>query len=170
MARTVQLQDEQVLKNLISKDPLASNFVSAEIITSDQPTQPAAIENPSFEDSIKEAFAKRDRVIFDVAMDILVPPLTYLLGLACLGTAAAVGWALLGGRGYALAIWPWALSVAMIVTYVLRGLVISETGLRGLLDLAWAPVYIAWKLALSLSSSGKRREGWVRTTREDDKA
>jgi cellulose synthase/poly-beta-1,6-N-acetylglucosamine synthase-like glycosyltransferase len=119
---------------------------------------------------IKEAFAKRDRVIFDVAMDILVPPLTYLLGLACLGTAAAVGWALLGGRGYALAIWPWALSVAMIVTYVLRGLVISETGLRGLLDLAWAPVYIAWKLALSLSSSGKRREGWVRTTREDDKA
>jgi outer membrane protein TolC len=59
VARTVQLQDEQVLKNLISKDPLASNFVSAEIITSDQPTQPAAIENPSFEDSIKEAFAKR---------------------------------------------------------------------------------------------------------------
>jgi outer membrane protein TolC len=59
VARTVQLQDEQVLKNLISKDPLASNFVSVEIITTDQPTQPAAIENPSFEDSIKEAFAKR---------------------------------------------------------------------------------------------------------------
>jgi len=59
VAQTVQLQDEQILKNLISKDPLAGNFITVEIITTDQPTQPAAIENPSFEDSIKEAFAKR---------------------------------------------------------------------------------------------------------------
>ena len=129
---------------------------------------------------VKEAFAKRDRVIFDVAMDVLVPPLAYLFGLACVGTAAAVGCALLIGHGSALAsagaaasalaIAPWALSVVMIVSYVLRGLVLSETGLRGLLDLAWAPVYIAWKLALSLSNPRKRGEGWVRTTREDDKA
>jgi outer membrane protein len=59
VARTVQLQDEQILKNAITKDPLASDVVNVEIITTDQPTQPAAIENPSFEDSIKEAFAKR---------------------------------------------------------------------------------------------------------------
>jgi outer membrane protein TolC len=59
VARTVQLQDEQILKNAITKDPLAPDVVNVEIITTDQPTQPAAIENPSFEDSIKEAFAKR---------------------------------------------------------------------------------------------------------------
>ncbi|MGB9466293.1 MAG: TolC family protein, partial [Candidatus Acidiferrum sp.] len=59
VARTVQLQDEQILKNAITKDPLATNVVNVEIITSDQPTQPAAIENPAFEESIKEAFAKR---------------------------------------------------------------------------------------------------------------
>jgi outer membrane protein len=59
VAQTVQLQDEQTLKNLISKDPLAPNFVNVEIITTDQPTAPAAIENPSFEESIKEAFTKR---------------------------------------------------------------------------------------------------------------
>ncbi len=59
VARTVQLQDEQILKNAITKDPLAPDVVNVEIITSDQPTQPAAIENPSFEDSLKEAFAKR---------------------------------------------------------------------------------------------------------------
>jgi len=59
VARTVQLQDEQILKNAITKDPLAPNVVNVEIITTDQPTPPAAIENPSFEDSIKEAFAKR---------------------------------------------------------------------------------------------------------------
>jgi len=59
VARTVQLQDEQILKNAITKDPLAPNVVNVEIITSDQPTPPAAIENPSFEESIQEAFAKR---------------------------------------------------------------------------------------------------------------
>jgi outer membrane protein len=59
VARTVQLQDEQILKNAITKDPLAPDVVNVEINTTDQPTQPAAIENPSFEDSIQEAFAKR---------------------------------------------------------------------------------------------------------------
>ena len=59
VARTVQLQDEQILKNAITKDPLAPNVVNIEIITTDQPTPPATIENPSFEDSMKEAFAKR---------------------------------------------------------------------------------------------------------------
>jgi len=59
VARTVQLQDEQILKNAITKDPLAPDVVDVEIITTDQPTQPAVIENPSFEESLKEAFAKR---------------------------------------------------------------------------------------------------------------
>jgi outer membrane protein len=59
VAQTVQLQDEQTLKNLISRDPLAGNLVKVEIITTDQPAQPSTVENPSFEDSIQEAFAKR---------------------------------------------------------------------------------------------------------------
>jgi outer membrane protein len=59
VARTVQLQDEQILKNAISKEPLAPNLINVEIITTDLPTQPAIIENPSFEESVKEAFAKR---------------------------------------------------------------------------------------------------------------
>ena len=59
VAQTVQLQDEQILKNAISKDPLAGNLINIEIIPTDRPKQPAVIENPSFEDSVKEAFAKR---------------------------------------------------------------------------------------------------------------
>lgn len=59
LAQTVQLQDEQTLKNYISKDPLAANVLSVEIIPTDRPTQPPVIESASFEDSIKEAFAKR---------------------------------------------------------------------------------------------------------------
>ncbi len=59
VARTVQLQDEQILLNAISKDPMAPNLVHVEIIPTDEPTPPAAVENPSFEDSVKEAYAKR---------------------------------------------------------------------------------------------------------------
>jgi len=59
VAQTVKLQDEQILLNAISKDPLAPNLVHVEIITTDEPKQPEAIEAASFEDSIKEALAKR---------------------------------------------------------------------------------------------------------------
>jgi outer membrane protein TolC len=58
-AQTVQLQDEQILKNAISKDPLAPNIINVQIIPTDLPAQPAAIEAASFEDALKEAFAKR---------------------------------------------------------------------------------------------------------------
>jgi len=59
VAQTVKLQDEQILLNAISKDPLAPNLVNVEIITTDLPKQPELIEAATFADSIKEAFAKR---------------------------------------------------------------------------------------------------------------
>jgi outer membrane protein TolC len=59
LAQTTQLQDEQTLKNFISKDPLAPNIINVEIIPTDQPKQPETVEAPSFQDAIKEAFAKR---------------------------------------------------------------------------------------------------------------
>src|SRR5579859_5855322 len=59
LAQTVQLQDEQTLKNFISKDPLAPNIIDVAILPSDQPKEPATIEAASFQDAIKEALAKR---------------------------------------------------------------------------------------------------------------
>lgn len=59
VAQTIQLQDEQTLKNLISKDPLAPNLINVEIFPTDQPTQGGTIEAATFQDAIKEAFAKR---------------------------------------------------------------------------------------------------------------
>ena len=58
-AQSIQLQDEQTLKNDISKDPLAPNIINVEIIPTDEPRQPEVVEAPTFEDAIKEAFAKR---------------------------------------------------------------------------------------------------------------
>jgi outer membrane protein TolC len=59
VARTAQLQQEQNLKNAISKDPLAANFVNVQVIPTDKPTPPETIEAPSFEESVREAFSKR---------------------------------------------------------------------------------------------------------------
>jgi outer membrane protein TolC len=112
LAQTVQLTDEQTLKNAISKDPLAPNLINVEIIPTDLPTQPAAVEAASFEDAIKEAFAKRPELqeeVYDLlnadidvraTKNALLPSLTanafYLsAGLAgnsnTLGTASVIG-------------------------------------------------------------------------------
>ena len=59
VAQTVQLQDEQTLKNAITKNPLDPRVVDIEIIPTDHPTPPGQIEAPNFEEALKEAFAKR---------------------------------------------------------------------------------------------------------------
>jgi outer membrane protein len=66
VAQTTQLQDEQVLKNAISKNPLATNLINVEIIPTDLPSRPENIEAASFEDAIKEAFTKRPDVLQEV--------------------------------------------------------------------------------------------------------
>jgi outer membrane protein TolC len=59
VAQTVRLQDELVVKNFISKDPLASNLINVEIVPTDHPDSPASIQSTNFDDAIKEAFSKR---------------------------------------------------------------------------------------------------------------
>jgi len=62
VAQTTQLQDELILKNYISKDPMASNLLNVELIPTDRPETPEAIEAASFEEAVKEAFQKRPDV------------------------------------------------------------------------------------------------------------
>ena len=52
--------------------------------------------------------------------------------------------------------------------YVLRGWMLSGVGLRGLWALAYAPVYIVWKIALVFMPRSGRKGEWVRTTREGE--
>lgn len=101
------------------------------------------------------------RLCLDLALDLLVPPLSYLalsaLALLALAAAAAAwqpAWAF-------WLVWP-ALSLFAIALYVLRGWQLSGTGARGLLDLAAAPVFVLWKLLAMLRP---RSAGWVRTQR-----
>ncbi len=110
---------------------------------------------------LKEALRGRNVVLFDLLVDLVVPPVGELVAYIAAGAALCV---IVGLGG--VAPWIWGLSFAGVALYVLRGWMLSGIGLHGFLDLMWAPVYIAWKLTLWLRHKGQRPIEWIRTTRE----
>ncbi len=110
---------------------------------------------------LREAWRRRDPVLLDLAIDLVVPPLGQLL----LVTLGGLGVSLVLARE-GVAPWLWSASLLGIVVHVLRGWSFSGVGAKGLRDLLWAPVYVIWKLTLRFSDRGKKPEEWVRTTRE----
>lgn len=111
---------------------------------------------------IGAAFHRRSLVCLDLALDLLVLPLSYLaLGVVTLLIAGALA-------SYFLAqpsiLWLALADLAALVAYVLRGWKLSDVGARGLLDLLRAPGFILWKSLLMLR--GRRAQQWVRTDRE----
>ncbi|MBZ5540792.1 MAG: TolC family protein [Acidobacteriia bacterium] len=59
VAQTVLLQQQQALKNAISKNPLDAKLIDVEIIPTDLPAKPEQIEAPTFAEALREAFANR---------------------------------------------------------------------------------------------------------------
>ncbi|MGZ3459835.1 MAG: exopolysaccharide biosynthesis GT2 family glycosyltransferase EpsU [Archangium sp.] len=117
---------------------------------------------------LAEGLRKGDKVLVDLAMDLLVPPLSWVvLGAGALAVASgALSW----WRGQvALPTYAAAASVLSLVLYVMRGWWVSGMGLSGLLALARAPFYVAWKLWLMMSRPEEKKGEWVRTARESRK-
>ncbi len=108
---------------------------------------------------------RRDKLLFDLAMDLLVPPLSSLVIISALGVFAS---SLVSARTAepSIAVMLWIISLLFLAFYVLRGWALSSTGARGLLDLMWAPAYMVWKLTLLFSPSDYKKDEWLRTTRE----
>lgn len=113
-----------------------------------------------------EAVRRRSGVIADLAADLLVPPLTYVALTTSAGLGASLAWWVFGHGAWWVAA-PWCTAAVAFAVYVARGLWLSGAGLRGIVDLLWAPAYIAWKLALMLRPSASRANQWVRTSREE---
>lgn len=112
-----------------------------------------------------EALRRRDPVLLDLALDVLVPPLSWVVAYTGAGLAAALAANLVGPAG--AAIWAFALPFACLVLYVARGVQLSGMGLAGLAALAWAPAYVLWKVALVVTRHDRKPAGeWVRTARE----
>jgi 1,2-diacylglycerol 3-beta-glucosyltransferase len=115
---------------------------------------------------LAESLRRRDAVLFDLALDLLVPPVGELVAFTAVGGGLCAVLVLLGAVHGGVAPWIWGASSAGLLLYVLRGWALSGIGLQGLLDLLWAPIYIVWKLTLRLTHRGQRPSEWVRTTRE----
>jgi cellulose synthase/poly-beta-1,6-N-acetylglucosamine synthase-like glycosyltransferase len=110
---------------------------------------------------LKQALLKRSAVCLDLAMDLLVLPLSYVaLNAAALAAAA---W-LLAPFDTGPWFWTGVACCGALVLYILRGWQLSGTGSRGLLDLLRAPFFLLWKLAVMFRS--RRSNEWVRTNRE----
>lgn len=111
---------------------------------------------------LRAAVRQRSPVCLDLCVDLLVPPLSYVaLNVAALLLFAE---ALSAWQGAAL-YWLGAGSACAgaLLLYVLRGWQLSGMGALGLLDLARAPFFVAWKVALLCWSRGS--PAWVRTAR-----
>jgi glycosyltransferase involved in cell wall biosynthesis len=116
---------------------------------------------------LADAVRRRDRLLLDLALDLLVPPLSSL-ALASTGGAFLSGCFVALGWATAIAVVPWAASLAFILAYISRGVMLSGAGLRGFVDLAFAPAYVAWKIVLALRPR-PNNDAWVRTARAGEK-
>ncbi len=115
---------------------------------------------------LRRALAERNPMLADLAMDVLVPPLSVLVAATIAGSAASLALAAVTRRPNAAMVM-FGASGAFLLAYGVRGWQVSGTGARGLASLAYAPGYMAWKATLPLRRRGKAAESqWVRTERE----
>ncbi len=112
---------------------------------------------------LPKAVMRRDLVLLDLAIDILVPPLSTLAIWVIAGLFAALTSSYFLAQAVSFHIW--IANLLALLFYVLRGWSLSGTGARGLLELACAPFYVGWKLWMRLRQSETPRD-WVRTARE----
>jgi cellulose synthase/poly-beta-1,6-N-acetylglucosamine synthase-like glycosyltransferase len=113
---------------------------------------------------VRDALRTRRALPLDLALDLLIPPLTRLVAFVLAGGAVSLALVLAG-----IATWPafvlWLLPLAALALYVVRGAVLSGSGSRVVLDLLWAPVYAGWKLTGARRPSAVAKGEWVRTER-----
>ena len=115
---------------------------------------------------VRAGLRRRDRVLLDLGLDLLVPPLARLGAWAGAGAILAAALGAWQAR-VPVAAWPWGAALLALLAYLARGWWLSRTGVRGLAALARAPAYLAWKIGLWLTRR-QAPDAWVRTQREGE--
>lgn len=109
---------------------------------------------------LRDAARSSSPLLLDLALDLLVPPLSFVVLYIAAGLAvSALACGLLSVS------FLWLTSATFVAAYVARGWVLSGIGVRGLLALRQIPRYLVWKTILLLKSP--EPGGWVRTAREE---
>ncbi len=112
---------------------------------------------------LRAAMGSGGGVCLDLALDLLVLPLSYVAVNVALLTVLA-GVALLWEPSMEIWLWLGLGGGMSLLLYVLRGWRLSGVGLRGLVDLLRAPFFVLWKILLMLRP--RRSVEWIRTKRE----
>jgi cellulose synthase/poly-beta-1,6-N-acetylglucosamine synthase-like glycosyltransferase len=116
---------------------------------------------------LKRAVKERNPVLADLAMDLLVPPLSVLVAATVAGTVASAAVAIVTRRPN-LGLVLFGASGVFLAAYAARGWQVSGTGVRGLTSMGYAPFYMAWKATLPLRRTRKASDEWVRTARRGE--
>jgi GT2 family glycosyltransferase len=129
----------------------------------------AALKRDVLPGVVREALARRSLLLLDLAIDLLIPPLSTVGLLVVAATAVGgVRSAICHRLGFDVdvltALVP--LPALLLSLYVLRGMQLSGLGWGAVLVLLKAPIYVAWKIGLKLR--GKPEVAWVRTARESE--
>lgn len=125
----------------------------------------AALQRSLFPRVARAAVQARSPLLFDLALDLAVPPITYPALLVAAGCALEAAHVVVTGAPTP-AVPLWAFSAFALAAYVARGVAFSETGWRGVAALATAPIYVAWKVLVAKPwRAGAGAGTWVRTSR-----
>ena len=114
---------------------------------------------------LARAVRRGDGSLAAMALDLLVPPLTLLLGLVLLALLAS---ALLWVLGWSAPLWWAGVSLVALLTALLRAWWLVGRPLLSIRDLLRAPAYALWKIPIYLKFVTQRQKEWVRTDRHDE--
>lgn len=120
---------------------------------------------------VRDALRTRSLLLLDLAIDLLVPPLSsiaLLVGAVLMLTMVRAVLGAMAGFPVVDAIAVCSVLPALgLKLYVLRGMQLSGLGWGAFVVVAKAPAYVAWKVWLKLRGAPKANT-WVRTARESE--
>ena len=114
---------------------------------------------------LAQALRNRSAMALDLLLELMIPPLSAMVLAGVCGLALSLGVAYWGGWT-PVAAWFWSAGLLALVAYVLKGCALTGNFLRAICDLAWAPLYMMWRVVVKLLPSHARDSEWVRTSRE----
>jgi cellulose synthase/poly-beta-1,6-N-acetylglucosamine synthase-like glycosyltransferase len=116
-------------------------------------------------DLLRHAVTARSRVCLDLALDLLILPLSYIVLSAAALLGVAIALSLLSRSAFNLTLLGLGIvDCVALAAYVCRGWALSGVGMKGFWDLLRVPGFILWKLLLLVS--GPKTTTWIRTRRE----
>jgi 1,2-diacylglycerol 3-beta-glucosyltransferase len=116
---------------------------------------------------LSRAFRERNLMLLDLALDLLTPPLTSVVLFTATGCVVAAGTVIIG-VAEPFVLLPWMVASLGLAAYLAGGIRLSSHGGQALRDLAHAPKYALWKLALRVRGRRSQDHAWIRTRRNGE--